>query len=84
MNRGFGLTHPKSRPLRDALIKAQFERQERLDLPRRPPLNPKSPAQLSKFFYNDLGIPGVKNLAGDSLTTNSPCKWPSLRRGSQS
>ena len=72
MNRGIRIDTSQKAALRDALIKAQFERQERLDYLAGHPLNPKSPAQLSKFFYNDLGIPGVKNLAGDSLTTNSP------------
>lgn len=72
MNRGIRIDTSQKAALRDALIKAQFERQERLDYLAGHPLNPKSPAQLSKFFYNDLGIPGVKNLAGGSLTTNSP------------
>lgn len=72
MNRGIRLDVSQRAGLRDDLIKAQFERQERLDYLAGHPLNPKSPAQLSKFFYNDLGIPGVKNLTGDALTTNSP------------
>lgn len=58
--------------LKGELIAAANERQSRLEYLVGHPLNPKSPAQLSKFFYNDLGIPGVKNLAGDALTTNSP------------
>lgn len=72
MNRGIRLDVSQRKVLRDDLIKAQFDRQEKLDYLAGHALNPQSPAQLSKFFYNDLGIPGVKNLAGDALTTNSP------------
>jgi len=72
MNRGIRIDVSQKAALRDALIKAQFERQERLDYLAGHPLNPNSPTQLSEFFYNDLGIPGVKNLTGDSLTTDSP------------
>ena len=70
MNRGIRIDVSQKAALRDALIKAQFERQERLDYLAGHPLNPNSPTQLSEFFYNDLGIPGVKNLTGDSLTTD--------------
>ena len=72
MNRGIRIDTSQKKTLRDDLFKAQIERQETLDYLAGHPLNPKSPAQLSKFFYSDLGIPGVKNLTGDSLTTNSP------------
>ena len=72
MNRGIRLDTSQRATLRNELIQAQFERQEKLDYIAGHPLNPQSPAQLSKFFYNDLGIPGVKNLATDALTTNSP------------
>ena len=72
MNRGIRIDTSQKARLRDELVKAQFERQEKLDYLAGHPLNPQSPSQLSKFFYDDLGIPGVKNLAGDGLTTNSP------------
>lgn len=72
MNRGIRLDTSARAGLRDELLKAQFERQESLDYVAGHSLNPRSATQLSKFFYHDLGIPGVKNLTGDSLTTNSP------------
>lgn len=72
MNRGIRIDTPQREGLRRELIEAGLNRQDQLNYLVGHELNPKSPAQLSKFFYNDLGIPGVKNLAGDSLTTNSP------------
>lgn len=71
MNRGIRIDTSKRATLRNDLIHAQFDRQEKLDLLAGHELNPKSPTQLVKFFYNDLGIPGVRNLAGDGFTTNS-------------
>lgn len=54
------------------LIHAEVARQAELNWLVGHEINPKSPAQLLKFFYTDLGIPGIKSLASESLTTNSP------------
>ena len=72
MNRGIALDTPQREGLRRELVEAGLNRQDQLNYLVGHELNPQSPVQLSKFFYNDLGIPGVKNLAGDALTTNSP------------
>lgn len=58
--------------LKADLIKAQTARQTILEQTVGHPLNPRSSAQLIKFFYDDLGIPGVKALGTETLTTNSP------------
>lgn len=72
MLRGVRIDHNLKKALSAELTKLAFERQEQLDYVAGHPLNPKSPKQLSQFFYTDLGIPGVKNLTTDNLTTNSP------------
>lgn len=72
MNRGIRIDTGQRQMLRQELVIASQDRQEKLNFVAGHELNPRSPAQLSKFFYSDLGIPGVKNLTGDSLTTNSP------------
>jgi len=72
MLRGVRINHGLKATLSKELTTLAFERQEQLDYIAGHPLNPKSPKQLSQFFYTDLGIPGVKNLSTDSLTTNSP------------
>lgn len=72
MLRGVRIDHALKKTLSADLTKLAFDRQEQLDYVAGHPLNPKSPKQLSQFFYTDLGIPGVKNLSTDSLTTNSP------------
>ncbi len=71
MNRGIRLDTSQRDKLRGELIKAQIDRQEKLDYVAGHSLNPKSPAQLLKFFYTDLKIPGIKSLTTDNLTTNS-------------
>lgn len=58
--------------LKGELVLAAIARQKTLSFLAGHDLNPNSPAQLIKFFYNDLGIPGIKSLATESLTTNSP------------
>lgn len=72
MNRGIRLDVSQRETLRRDLTKAAFERQEKLNWLVGHELNPKSPAQLVKFFYTDLGIPGIQALGTESLTTNSP------------
>ena len=54
------------------LIVAARQRQEKLNYIVGHELNPKSPAQLLKFFYQDLGQTGIQALGSESLTTNSP------------
>ena len=72
--------------LKGELVNLQIARQRDLDYAAGHPLNANSPAQLSRFLYEDLKIPGVKNLTGDSLTTNSPAmaliaeRVPALRK----
>jgi DNA polymerase-1 len=72
MNRGIRIDLAQRASLKQELIRAQIDRQETLNSLVGHELNPKSPKQLSDFFYHDLGIAGVKNLTGDSFTTNSP------------
>lgn len=72
MNRGIRYNVKLCGELEKELLFLAHERQEELDYVAGHPLNPKSPKQLSAFFYTDLRIPGVKNLATDGLTTNSP------------
>lgn len=72
MNRGIKYNSALCRKLEEELTLLAFDRQEELNYIAGHYLNPKSPKQLSQFFYTDLGIPGVKNLATDGLTTNSP------------
>jgi len=72
MNRGIRIDEKLKAELRTEIVKLAFERQEQLDYICGHSLNVRSPKQLISFFYTDLGIPGIKNLATDSLTTNSP------------
>ena len=72
MNRGIRLDVSQRAKLKTELTLAAIDRQEKLDYLAGHPLNPKSPAQLVKFFYDDLGIPGVQALGTETLTTNSP------------
>ena len=71
MNRGIRIDTSQRLLLRKELIAATIDRQEKLDYLAGHPLNPKSPAQLLKFFYNDLGIAGVQAIGKEGLTTNS-------------
>jgi DNA polymerase-1 len=71
MNRGIRMDEALKGQYRNELVAAQFQRQETLNWLAGHELNPKSSTQLVKFFYDDLGITGIKNLAQDGLTTNS-------------
>jgi len=71
MNRGIRLDTLQRKILKTELTLAFFDRQEKLNFVAGHPLNPRSPAQLLKFFYTDLKIPGVKSIVTDALTTNS-------------
>lgn len=72
MNRGIRLDTTQRLELRKELQKAAIDREEKLEYMAGHPLNPRSPAQLVKFFYNDLKIPGIRSLTTDSLTVGSP------------
>lgn len=72
MNRGIRLDTTQRTRLRQELLAASFDRQEKLDQMAGHHLNPRSSVQLIKFFYNDLGLPVIKALKGESITTNSP------------
>jgi len=71
MNRGIRIDTGLRSQFNKTLIEAQYERQSILNEIFGHEINVSSPAQLSRLFYNDLGIPGVKNLTSDSFTTNS-------------
>lgn len=71
MNRGIRLDTGARSVLKIELTNAAVNRKSQLNYLVGHELDPKSPAQLVKFFYNDMGIPGIKNLITDNLTTNS-------------
>jgi DNA polymerase I-like protein with 3'-5' exonuclease and polymerase domains len=58
--------------LKGELVQAQIDRQAKLNAVVGHELNPRSPAQLLKFFYKDLGLPGIQALGTETLSTNSP------------
>lgn len=72
MNRGISLDTTQRAALRKELLSAQLDRQQTLNYVVGHEINPQSPKQLLNFFYSDLGIPGIKALGTESLTTNSP------------
>lgn len=72
MNRGINYDVNKCKEHKGKLTEIAFDRQQQLNWLVGHELNPKSPTQLIKLFYTDLGIPGVRALNGESLTTNSP------------
>lgn len=71
MNRGIRIDTAQRGQLRKELLEAVIDRQEKLNWVVGHELNPKSPAQLLKLFYNDLGIKGIQALGKETLTTNS-------------
>lgn len=71
MNRGIRIDVAQRGHLRKELLRVQIDRQETLDYLAGHHLNPKSPAQLLKFFYHDLGVPGVHAIGKETPTTNS-------------
>lgn len=72
MNRGVRLDIGQRGQLKTQLLLAGDERQCLLDQMAGHPLNPRSSKQLIDFFYHDLGLPVIRALKTDSLTTNSP------------
>lgn len=85
MNRGIRLDISQRAELKKQLLEASLERQGKLDYMAGHELNPRSPLQLKKFFYDDLGLPVIHALNSDSITTNSPAmaeianRFPPLR-----
>lgn len=72
MARGVRYDELLRKQYREELIEAAHSRQERLNYLVGHELNANSSKQLSDFFYTDLGLPAVHNLATDAITTNSP------------
>jgi len=62
---------PQYTGLKEDLLNAQYYRQQLLNEIVGHELNINSPAQLKKFFYDDMGIPGIQNIGTETLTTNS-------------
>lgn len=85
MNRGIRIDTSLRGQMRLELQAAAADRQDKLNFVCGHPINPKSPAQLKKLFYEDLKLSGVRSLDGDSLTLNSPAlatlagRYPVLR-----
>lgn len=71
MLRGCRLDHGRRSALRKELLEAAVYRQDLLNFMAGHPLNPKSPKQLMRFFYEDLALPGIKHLTRGNLTTDS-------------
>jgi DNA polymerase-1 len=71
MLRGCRIDKGRRSTLRKDLLAAALERQDLLNLMAGHPLNPRSPRQLQRFFYEDLALPGIKHLTRGNLTTDS-------------
>lgn len=71
MLRGCRIDHGRRSALRKELLAAAMNRQDLLQFMAGHPLNPKSPKQLMRFFYEDLALPGIKHLTRGNLTTDS-------------
>ena len=71
MLRGCRIDHGRRSALRKELLEAAVYRQDLLNFMAGHPLNPKSPKQLMRFFYEDLALPGIKHLTRGNLTTDS-------------
>ena len=72
MQRGVKTDQLKRKKFSQELVLAAHEKQEQLNWVVGHELNAKSPKQLLKFFYEDLGIPGIRALGKETLSTNSP------------
>jgi len=70
--RGLRRDSLKHAAFRNTLLQLSLERQEKLNWVVGHDLNPKSPKQLLNLFYKDFGIPGIRALGSESLSTNSP------------
>lgn len=72
MNRGVRIDMDKRSKMKKEMLEVEFARQMQLSWVCGHEVNPRSSKQLLKFFYEDMGIPGIKALGKESLTTNSP------------
>lgn len=72
MNRGARIDIGQRAELKKQLLLAGDERQCLLDSMAGHPLNPRSSKQLIDFFYHDLGLPVIRALKSETITTNSP------------
>jgi len=72
MNRGSRIDIGQRGELKKQLLLAGDERQCLLDHMAGHPLNPRSSKQLIDFFYHDLGLPVIRALKSETITTNSP------------
>ena len=72
MQRGIKTDVAKRKIFSQQLTFAALDKQEQLNWVVGHELNAKSPKQLLSFFYQDLGIPGIRALGKETLSTNSP------------
>jgi DNA polymerase I-like protein with 3'-5' exonuclease and polymerase domains/uracil-DNA glycosylase len=71
MERGIRIDKEERKRLRKELISAQLSKQELLNYMVGHELNASSPKKVMEFFYSDMGIPGIKSLKTDKLTSDS-------------
>ena len=71
-NRGLRWDMEKRKTLKKELLQIVFDREQQLNWIVGYEINAKSPKQLLHLFYDELGIPGVKALGKETLSTNSP------------
>lgn len=71
MDRGIRISHTIRNQLRKDLTVRRFEQENTINYMVGHPLNPNSPKKVMQFFYEDLGLPGIKSLKNDKLTSES-------------
>jgi DNA polymerase-1 len=72
MNRGLRWDMKRRAELKKELLQIVFDREQQLNWIVGYEINAKSPKQLLNLFYNELGVPGIKALGKETLSTNSP------------
>lgn len=72
MNRGIRWDLKKREQWKKDLLQITFDRQQKLNWVVGYEINAKSPKQLLDLFYEQLGIPGIRALGKETLSTNSP------------
>lgn len=72
MNRGIKRDAEKHKNFRGQLLMLQQEKEAELNWLVGREINPRSSKQLIDLFYKELGIPGIRALGKETLTTNSP------------
>lgn len=80
MNRGMRWDMEKRKTLKKELLQVVFDREQQLNWIVGYTINAQSPKQLLNLFYNELGIPGIKALGKETLSTNSPTLQEIARR----